>query len=1446
MDNLRRPFQTQAEFLDAHERLMAHLDDASDPAQPQIHERLIAMLDEVRDFMQQGRDGGAYLHEPKERRACQALLDYWSSQCYSSGLDIQRALLAPHDASLMPTLADEACPYVGLDAFGETDARHFFGRDDQVAGIVERLEEGRLVVVTGASGSGKSSLVLAGLVPTLRRGALEGSAQWRYLPPLVPGTAPLQHLAHSLADAALPAGADRTAWVEAQAEAMLADASHAARLLDGDATPALIVIDQFEEALTLRSAQSSDAYAAFVANLRSLLEWPAPAHRLILTMRKDVEPQLAREYPDLNRLYGPAAFPVYSMDSARLRDTIERPAQQVGLRFQEGVVDELIKSVVGEDAGLPLLQFSLMALWERRKGNLVTHEAYREVGSPRQAMAEAAGRLYAALPREQQLAAQKVFIALSRQGEGATVFRNRASRRLLYGVADAPNVDAVLAKFAQARLVRVTRIDAEPLNDVAEVAHESLLRNWELLDRLFAEQRVERERRAFLRKQAEKWREGGFDQAFVLSGLALQQANDEFDRAAITALEREFLEASDQAEAARERAHAEEEERRIAVEVERVKVAEQRANVERHAADVARELARESDQARRKIARRLLGATIAALVAVVLAGIAANEWLSVQSALKEAEARSLGLKAASLASTNSDLSVLLAAEAVRREPSLIDKMVPVVLDATRFRTPSKVLPAALVGEVEALAMSASGDRLLVARRDGIDEWSLRQQPAAKLRRLAWDRQPEEVRFVAYAPDGAVIAATDLGLAYWASGAGEVAKRIEGDGQFDRLSFNTNGTLVAAVSSDGDQVHAWSLPSGRQVLAHAPSGADSNLYDAVFSTDASRLHAIASPRGEAARVSVYTYRVDGAHIAAAASTASAASCSDLDPAYAAGGTSAGIGIKPHLCMINLQSLARDGSSLGPGTPIEVDAAIDDIVFSRDGRFVVKLRSKANEAEVADLESGTAWRLQGAFDLTPSSTYEAFIGISKRGEWLAIKARDGAIRLFELAGRPRPLTDRVDPVWVSRDDRRAMFAVQNVGGPSFELRDLDSGALLHQLDREGRYAELTNISITEDGRFLAAIGQRKGSERRELVSFDLERAGSRVIEQPIERDFGRRGGLRWVGHEGRMLLYTASSSTPIYTAAWQGAGSRRPSRDAPVRRSEAASNTPYLADAIALGNAGLFAHATVQPGGVRVEILAIKDQAAQVTRTIERPFNGRVSMKFSGNARALLLADEQKTEVWDLASASKSPAVVPAFVLAATSPENIRVHAQSGLVASRRANQPWELRRLDGDGAALATLPAAFDIDKSVTYAWGPSASGRGIEVRTLAEPQEALLRLDGDSLSPEFSARGGVMAVRFRREGVLRIYRLPSPAPVLETSLARFGAFELTDAGRYIKDNDRRLIPTDAKGIMEMAQSQISRKLDDADRCRVLEDASACARERRAGREPTATVASTSH
>jgi len=1542
----RLPFQTIAEFQEVHEALMLRFDqvelaveadamaeaggaaagDASgDGHAERERQHLLGMFPDVAAFLQRGSAGGAYLDETKERRACQAMLDYWAGRCYSHGLDVTRPLLVPHDPALLPQLADEACPYLGLAAFGESDAKHFFGRDDQIAALVERLRRQRLLIVTGASGSGKSSLVLAGLLPALRRGAVEGgadrdvvgSAGWVYPPPLTPGATPLRQLAHALALAAAGGAPEPDeATIADHAARLLRDPGHAVAMLSPLAQPVLLVVDQFEEALTLRTEQTSAAHLAFVAALCAVVDAPGPAHRVVATMRKDVEPQLAREYPDLNRRYGAAEFSVYSMEAARLREAIERPAQQVGLKFQAGLVDELIKSVVGEDASLPLLQFSLTALWARRKGNLITRDAYREVGSPRQAMAEAAKRVYEnELSREQQLAAQKVFLALSRPGEAASVFRSRATRRVLRGVAHPPNVEAVLDKFVRARLVRLTPAPSgDPLDDVAEVAHESLLRNWDLLDHLFAEQRVERERRAFLRKQAEKWREGEFDKAFLLSGLALEQANAEFDRAAITPLEREFLDASDAAELALQYARADEEARRIAVESERADLAEARMLIEKEAA--AHQL-----HANRRIAKRLRWATGLGLAALGLFGLAIGGWIYAQStssarvaaaekraadrvaraeddamrigrdasvrsqqasakaqaaqrfvedAMREAdevrqvadrtrvaaqdeaatarrqagEARTalakaewqrddtwlsmLASRAGGVAAVNAEQSLALANEVFDRDPQRLNALVPAVIEATQYRWASQRLTKDLLGPVDALMLAPDGQHLLVAGAEGIAEWELGMPAFRPQRVLAWPVTPGLVRSVAYGADGRqVVAATEAGVMLWPASPTAQAplppRVLDGSADVEHLGFSPDGRRLAGITTDAKELRVWSVEDGRLLFSRRPRNADTDrageLMGTVFLTGSGELVAAQRPVASGFGVRLFTYDDQGTQTA----SADVQPCKDLGFAFAQGGGTLGMSVFPQLCLLGLPRL--EGRDRLPFQRVDrgESGGIDDIIINRDGRRVVKLLRSAGEVQVSDLVSDGLWRLQGAFDLPSLPSYESLVSLSEQGNRLAIKAADGAVRVYDLRPRLRPLGDRVAPRWVSRDETRMLTSTAGSAGDGLELRRLRDGQLLQRLDTPGPNDPAARVGVSPDESQLVLPGRCVASGAPCLTGFDLA-SGRQLSQHRYDRVVARIDDLHLVQDDRAWILYTAAEQ-PVFRM------------DLP-----AGARARFIpgAEPLVLGHARLFATKTALPGRVvRIEVQAIEQGVARVVRRIERDAPDGLNMAFLGAGRMLQLWDAEHTELWDLRTDASTPALRLGPPLRGG---GLVVNEATGLVAWRTPSG-WEL--LDPTGHAVrdrqnnaVVLRPEMLIDPSGRHAFGKSESGDGLEVRLLDDPAAPPIVLKGWPAEPVFSRAGSVMAVGLPDQQRLRVYRLPSTEPVLETDLPLFSATRLTPQGGYLVDRNGRIVPTDGRRVMDEAQAQASRDLEPGERCQLLGAPPGCLGARLSPRRPS--------
>ena len=475
------------------------------------------LIGEIVTFLHRGQATGAVLDAAGEREAAQTFLDYWDTTLYRGGREVGDLTLAEFDPSRSPELDDALCPYIGLDAFREASHDRFFGRQRLLDEWLERLRRQRLLAVLGPSGSGKSSLVLGGLIPALKAGGLPGSRHWRYLSPIVPGSDPLASLARLTRPTAPPAS-----WVQHQVERFRHDPNHLASLVAaaGDA-PAVLVVDQFEETFTL--CGDDHARQAFTDNLARLAEAPGAGHLVILTMRTDFEPYLA-QLAELEPLLEQGLARVGPLHPSELREAIERPAALVGLKFESGIVDDLIQEMRNEPAGLPLLQFTLLKLWEQRKRNRVTREAYTRLGGVRRALERSADLFYDGLTRQDQEVLKRLLLRMVRPDRGLEVTSNRVKRESLYpGNYARDRVDTVLSKLIEARLVRETKGDT-PADEQVEVAHEALVRNWQRLLEWLDDERDALRGRLRLIAAAEHWALRGRPADELLRGEVLAEA----------------------------------------------------------------------------------------------------------------------------------------------------------------------------------------------------------------------------------------------------------------------------------------------------------------------------------------------------------------------------------------------------------------------------------------------------------------------------------------------------------------------------------------------------------------------------------------------------------------------------------------------------------------------------------------------------------------------------------------------------------------------------------------------------------------------------------------------------------------------------------------------------------------------------------------------------------
>jgi tetratricopeptide (TPR) repeat protein len=453
-------------------------------------------------------------------------------------------------------------PYKGLQYFDETDADHFFGRELLTAQVIGRLTNTRFLAVIGASGSGKSSLVRAGILPALRRGQRLADGA---LPPTNSGQwatvlmTPSAHPLDSLAAALLRDSDSLTAVAELQASLTQNSRTLALagrKLLANQTRPhLLLVIDQFEEIFTL--CRQADERQAFIDNLVTAVDQDGGDITILLTLRADFYAQCA-QYDSLRQLISQYQEYIGAMSREELARAIVQPAALGEWRIQEGLVEQMLDDVGDEPGALPLLSHALLETWARRRERTMTLSGYKESGGVRGAIAQTAETIFQQrLTAEQRPIARMIFVRLTELGEaedGETpdTRRRAAFSELITRATDPATLDAVLAILAEARLV-TTDILPPDETKVVEVAHEALIREWPTLRQWLDQDRADLIRHRQLTADVNDWLKLGRDAGALYRGARLAQMQGWIESfpEPLSLEEQAFLEAS-QAAAAEE------------------------------------------------------------------------------------------------------------------------------------------------------------------------------------------------------------------------------------------------------------------------------------------------------------------------------------------------------------------------------------------------------------------------------------------------------------------------------------------------------------------------------------------------------------------------------------------------------------------------------------------------------------------------------------------------------------------------------------------------------------------------------------------------------------------------------------------------------------------------------------------------------------------------------
>jgi DNA-binding SARP family transcriptional activator/WD40 repeat protein len=666
-------------------------------------------------------------------------------------------------------LDQDACPWRGLSMYDVADAPWFAGRERLVAELVARVASARLVCVIGASGSGKSSAVRAGLLAALASDVLPGSAAWTQLV-MRPGRHPMRELARLALG-----GQERDVGDLLSRLVLAADGPVGSRTV--------LLVDQMEELWT--SCGDDGERAAFLETLAELAEDEHARVQVVCAIRADFVGALAG-HGSLTSTIADATVLVGAPTSDELRRVVERPATWGGLVLDDGLADAIVDDAGSEPGLLPLISTALTQLWDERSGTRLTFAAYVGMGGLNGAIAHLAEEAFAALPEADQALARALFVRLAGPGEGTAVVRRRVPIGEIESLPD-EGTARVVRRLAAARLLTLS-------DGAVEVAHEALFREWPRLHGWLSEDAAGRDVQRRLAFAAAEWDAEGREPGLLWRGarlaLALDVAGLHPDE--VTSGERAFLDAAQEA------------------------VDEEQRAVERRAEATARQ--------NRRLRWLLAGLAMLVVFSMVAATFALLARSDAQRSETSADARRLA--ATALNEDSPDLALLTALEAVRTErgPDTYGALLTLLSRApnviTRIRTPDRFMRVAVSPDGQTVYLEENtGVVRAVDAETAEQRWKV-QAPVGGPAPLLPSPDGRGVLVVGGPESTATLLDAETGDVRWRLGPNRIAAAQGGGMTFlgdgggwlsDGRAVVTTGSHLLVVTSDGHVQRAVPWP-----------------------------------------------------------------------------------------------------------------------------------------------------------------------------------------------------------------------------------------------------------------------------------------------------------------------------------------------------------------------------------------------------------------------------------------------------------------------------------------------------------------------------------------------------------------------------------------------------------------------------------------------------------
>lgn len=1139
-------------------------------------------------------------------------------------------------------------PYKGLEAFEEDDVLVFFGRDQLTRSLLAQLGApgvgGRFLAVVGPSGSGKSSVVKAGLLPALRSGALPGSQSW-FFATITPGDHMVRNLVAALEQLTLtPLGDEAVRRIIADEGGLLAVVHEA--LPPDSVAELLLVVDQLEELFTL--SQDPALTPLLLRRLAAAVQASQSRLRVVVTLRGDFYDQ-ALAIASFGDLLDAHHERVRVLNEQELVQAIVAPAGRMGARVDSDLLGAIVADMEDQPGALPLLQFALHRLFEQREGDRLTFAAYGQQGGVQGAMANAADRLYASLSPSQQQLARQIFLRLLILGEDGIATRRRVrqselrelvrpaepessatiSTTIPANAQDMPTEDAaafstptedgtgapashtsppvpqilattsdldmILNRYGNARLLT---LDFEPATrePTVEVAHEALITGWRRLrDEWLKDTQADLRTRQRLSEAAAEWQRRDYDAAYLERGGYLGRFADLSGGGSIdlTVSERRFVEAS---VAERDRVERDEKER--------------------------------LERSNRQLRRLTLFLSLFLIVALIASTVAGVFGVQAQDRLRVAESQRLAAEASALLSRGeTERGLLLAMEAVQIDANPGTREVLQALVNSRPYYEITTLQSHSTASKRAL-FSPDG-RNIVVTSGGTARWL---DANGKTITTLVDGLEESADSIAISPDGTRIVVTFGTLALLLDTTGRILAFMIGhtDTIWD-ANFSPDGQYIVTASWDGT-ARVWDA-QGKIVTVlegHTVTGLEpftDNISTAKFSPDGKQI--VTASYDETARLwdpqgrtittfTGHTSAVTDAAFSPDGSMILTASLDDTARLWSLEGEQMAI-LRGHSSAVVSAVFSPDGrfiltaswdntARLWDLTKREVlvlkghSAKLNSAVFNQDGSLILTA-SKDETVRLWNLQGQTVAILEGQRGDFLNATFS-----SSEGQILAVS---GDVRLWSYAGSPFAIlqghTDKVNSAVFSPDGSRILTAS-------------DDGTVRLWSEAGQQEAEITahewnvvNAIFSPDGtRFLTA----SGDETAKVWSKD-----GQLIATLSEHDNSLTGAI--FSPSGNYILTASDDNT---ARLWSSEGKLLSTMEVRTEEFNAVNTTVFSPDETRILTAS-------EDGKARIWD-AKGNQLAILEGHTEDPINDVEGASFSPDGRFIVTASfDQTARLWD---------------------------------------------------------------------------------------------------------------------------------------------------------------------------------------------------------------------